>query len=160
MATRVCVLLNEQPVTPLLNPTMLFRICPRAAGQPQVRSAGEALAASHQARPMASICCWRAREGARRLFALLGQDREHGVDAREIGADIAIAAQESAEPEVIHDAQRREDLSAFGHMRHPPCDPAMGRRRLDPLAVERDPSGGDRLDAGQSAQERGLAGSV
>ena len=82
------------------------------------------------------------------------------VDALDVARDVPVAAQEGAEPQVVGDGERREDLPALRHMRHAEGDAPVRRRGLDPRAGEGDAAGRDRLHAGDRPQQRRLAGAV
>ena len=88
------------------------------------------------------------------------EHRKQGEDARKLRFQIGVAARPGAEPQIVLDRQRREHLPPFRHLRDAERHPPVRGQSLDRLAVEADRAAGDRLHAGNGAQQRRLAGAV
>src|SRR4051794_24811160 len=102
-----------------------------------------------------------ARHRPALLALALLQAREQGVHAVEVLADaLRVAARERAHLEVLEHGHAREDPPALGRLRDPDLGHGVARQALDLRAVEHDPSGARRHDAGDRPQRRRLAGAV
>ena len=113
------------------------------------------------ARPIASICCWPPESvpaGGAAPRPASGTARR---PARARRRDSSSRAGPGAEPQIVLDRERREHLPALGHLRDAERDARMARAaRSIGRPSKQDAAGGDRLHAGDRAQQRGLAGAV
>src|SRR5205085_5426396 len=99
-----------------------------------------------------------ARERAGELAPALGEPREHGVDAIEVGLPVAaVAAAVAAHKQVLGDGELDEHLAALGPEDEAPAHALRGRGAGDVLAVEAYASRGRRLEPERRAQRRRLA---
>ena len=120
----------------------------------------EARGAAHQRAGDGEHLLLAAGEAAGDEVALLLQDREHGEGVRHVLLHPVVGVEEGAEAQVLLDRQVGEDLPALGRLGEAVADALVGRDGGEALAAEGDGAAGDRLDAGEAAQERRLAGAV
>ena len=101
-----------------------------------------------------------ARQRSGLLAPPLGETREQAEHAVEIRADrFTVGAHVSPEAQVLLDREIDERAPPVGHMRDPQPRDVLGRQRADRAAAKADvASPAD--EAGERAQDRGLAGAV
>ena len=113
-----------------------------------------------RARPMASICCWPPESPPARVPPPFLQHREEVVDPGKIRRDLRVLAQVGAEPEIVLDGKRGEDLPPFRHLGDAGGDARMRACPRDVASLEGEAAAAHRLDAGEGAQQCRLAGAV
>ena len=64
------------------------------------------------------------------------------------------------EQQIVGDGELGENLAAFGHLHDAARDQPVDRQAGDVLALEADAPAGERHDAGDAVERRGLAGAV
>src|SRR5882672_5411638 len=119
------------------------------------------LGVAHQAAADGEHLLLAAGERAGELVAALAEAREHGEDVLE-GAHgpVASAWKERSHLEVLEHAQAGEDLPALRDLADAEVADRMRFQALDGIVLEENASAAGRLDAGDGANERGLAGAV
>ena len=101
-----------------------------------------------------------AREGAGHLTDALGEPREEGEDALEVGGDSRVASEIGAHHQVLANREAVEDAATLGHVRHAPRDDRVRRHVEERLGLERD-GAARRMKKARDRLERGrLSGAV
>jgi hypothetical protein len=108
------------------------------------------------ARPTASICCSPPERLPARCFC---RSARTGNSAK-TRARRPRGRQEGAHLEIVGHRERREDAPAFGDVGDAVRDHLVGRPAADRRALEGDLARARRDQAGDHAQQRGLAGAV
>ncbi|CDH46420.1 hypothetical protein BN874_460041 [Candidatus Contendobacter odensis Run_B_J11] len=103
-----------------------------------------------------------AGQGAGQLLPTVVENRKQGIDSLQflLYPRLIAALAVSAQPQIILDAERGEDLAAFGHLADASGDDAMGRPAGDVLTGEADTATAGGMETGQGVEQGGLAGAV
>src|SRR6185295_15984968 len=119
------------------------------------------LGAAHQAAADGEHLLLAAGERAGELVVAFLEAREHGEDVVESSFRLAARArEEAADLEVLEHAQAGEDLPPLGDLADAEVAGDMRLAAGNVLPLELDFPGAGLLDAGDGADERGLAGAV
>ena len=97
--------------------------------------------------------------------AALGQTREVAEDQLDVGLDLAVAADECAEPEILQHRHVGNDAAAFHDLGNAAAHDSLRFAAVGPHAVEHDLAAGDRAvlrlqESGDGLQHGRLAGAI
>ena len=102
-----------------------------------------------------------AGQRAGKLALPFRQPRKQRMDAPQVGGDAgAVAARIGAHRQVLRHAQGRPQLAFFRAMGKAAPHDLFRRQAINPLLLKMDGAGGHLHQAGNRAQQRGLAGAV